>query len=61
MSLSQVLLSSSFKTATSLKIRVLLSLHLFSRFLVYLRVIIVPETFSKGVMVYFQLSDLCKK
>lgn len=25
----------------------------------YLRVVIVAETFSEGVMVYFQLSDLC--
>lgn len=27
----------------------------------YLRVVIVAETFSEGVMVYFQLSDLCKE
>lgn len=27
----------------------------------YLRVIIVTETFSEGVMVYFQLSDLCEE
>ena len=58
---AKILSRSSFKTAASLKIWVLLCLHLFSEFLVYLRVIIVPETFSKGVMVYFQLSDLCKK
>lgn len=25
----------------------------------YLRVVIVAETFREGVMVYFQLSDLC--
>lgn len=28
-------------------------------FLNYLRVIIVTETFREGVMVYFELSDLC--
>lgn len=27
----------------------------------YLRVVIVAETFSEGVMVYFQLSDLCRE
>lgn len=38
---------------------VLISKQLF--FIDYLRVIIVAETFSEGVMVYFQLSDLCKE
>lgn len=27
----------------------------------YLRVVVVAETFSEGVMVYFQLSDLCEE
>lgn len=27
----------------------------------HLRVVIVAETFSEGVMVYFQLSDLCEE
>lgn len=27
----------------------------------YLRVVIVAETFSEGVVVYFQLSDLCEE
>lgn len=27
----------------------------------YLRVVIVTETFGEGVVVYFQLRDLCKK
>lgn len=30
-------------------------------FINYLRVVIVAETFSEGVMVYFQLSDLCEE
>lgn len=27
----------------------------------HLRVVVVAETFSEGVMVYFQLSDLCEE
>lgn len=40
-------------------------MHLFYKYsllkIIYLRVVIVAETFSEGVMVYFQLSDLCEE
>lgn len=35
--------------------------YFFIFFKKYLRVVIVAETFSEGVMVYFQLSDLDKE
>lgn len=39
----------------------LLSLYKHKYFPNYLRVVIVAETFCEGVMVYFQLSDLCRE